>query len=294
MLYDAVKTLLAVLYGRASERVESVVDTIDEDANAPEKLSRVKPSGVERPNVQAQCVGVLNVQGVFGNPEHNLTAAIMLNGVFCGATATEYTFVGWPMSPLHSPVCAPPVKQGMNDRCLDTRWDKLGESEESPMNANAVSPWLSAEAIGDVAPTVQFMTDPLNGYRALGRFDGFDSRPLELLFDFDDIVFFQIIGRFIHYGAVNAECMDANAAQLAEVISENLTMIALIPRVVLDDSVQVDGITHAAMKLVHSGKDIVLGQSSQVTCLNVFTLKVAAQCGNTKLGCFHESLKGLC
>ena len=88
--------------------------------------------------------------------------------------------------------------------------------------------------------------------------------------------------------------MNANAAQFAEIISKHLAMIALIPRVVGDDSVKVVGIFHAAMKLVHSGKDIVLGQSSQIACMNAFPLKVAALCGNTRLGCFDQSLEGLC
>ena len=193
MLDNAVNTLLAVLYGRVSERVECVVNAIDEDANAPEKLSGVKPSRVEGPNVQAQCVGVLDVQSVPGNSEDNVAAAVMLKRIFSGATAAEYTFVRGPLPPLHSPVCAPPVKQRMNDRCLDTRWNKLGESDESPMNANAVPPWLSAEAIGNIAPTIQFLTDPLTCSRALGCLDGLDSRLLELTFDFDDIVLSQFI-----------------------------------------------------------------------------------------------------
>ena len=130
MLDNAVNTLLAVLYGRVSERVECVVNAIDEDANAPEKLSGVKPSRVEGPNVQAQCVGVLDVQSVPGNSEDNVAAAVMLKRIFSGATAAEYTFVRGPLPPLHSPVCAPPVKQRMNDRCLDTRRNKLGESNE--------------------------------------------------------------------------------------------------------------------------------------------------------------------
>ena len=88
--------------------------------------------------------------------------------------------------------------------------------------------------------------------------------------------------------------MNTNAAQLAEIINKHLTMIALIPRVVGDDSVKVVGIFHAAMKLVHSGKDIVLGQSSQIARMNVFPLKMATQRGNTKLGRFDQSVKGLC
>ena len=88
--------------------------------------------------------------------------------------------------------------------------------------------------------------------------------------------------------------MNTNAAQLAEIINKHLTMIALIPRVVGDDSVKVVGFFHAAMKLVHSGKDIVLGQSSQIAHMNLFPLKVATQRGNTKLGRFDQSVKGLC
>ena len=65
-------------------------------------------------------------------------------------------------------------------------------------------------------------------------------------------------------------------------------------KVVGDDSVKVVGFFHAAMKLVHSGKDIVLGQSSQIAHMNLFPLKVATQRGNTKLGRFDQSVKGLC
>ena len=38
MLRDAVNTLLAVLYGGAPERVECIVNTINENANARENL----------------------------------------------------------------------------------------------------------------------------------------------------------------------------------------------------------------------------------------------------------------
>ena len=59
MLHNAIETLLIVCDRRVSERVESVINTINKDANAHKVTWRIQPCGIERPNVDAHDVGVL-------------------------------------------------------------------------------------------------------------------------------------------------------------------------------------------------------------------------------------------
>ena len=161
------------------------------------------------------------------------------------------------------------------------------------MDASAIMAWLAAQTKGDKVPSIKLVADALSGLRALSRFDGFNSCPLELTFDFADIVVFQVIGRFVQDGAINTESMNADATQIAEIVDQYLAIVALIPRVVSDSSVQVVSICNAAVELMNSSKDIVLRQPAQIASMNLFALEVTTKRGNTKLGRLRKHLKRL-
>ena len=110
MLHNAIETLLTVCDRRVSERVESVINTINKDANAHKVTWRIQPCGIERPNVDAHDVGVLYMERVFSNSLYNLTPTIMLNGIFGVAAAAEDTLVGGAAPFLGTPMRAPTIK----------------------------------------------------------------------------------------------------------------------------------------------------------------------------------------
>lgn len=146
-------------------------------------------------------------------------------------------------------------------------------------------------------PTLKLVSDSLASIRSLQSLDGFESNVLELSLDLLDRV---AIPLFVWLGSnllIQPPRINVSVEKSLHVVNKNLTMVALIPLVPLDNAIKVISAIHKRFDVLPAGVNIVPGSDPKVLRTNSVAHEMASETSNTKLsclGCLAQGLQRFC
>ena len=168
---------------------------------------------------------------------------------------------------------------------------------QTPVNRPGIVNWHAREAIRNAPPTLKLVSDSLARIRSLQSLDGFESNVLELSLDLLDRVAIPLFVWLSNNLLIQPPRINVSVEKSLHVVNKNLTMVALIPLVPLDNAIKVISAIHKRFDVLPAGVNIVPGSDPKVLRTNSVAHEMASETSNTKLsclGCLAQGLQRFC